>query len=112
MEVVLVRNRRKESRFGPSPANNYTSGYGSGKGFFARFRRNKTADAENPNVLPEHATPEQIRQSYNTEATAVGNEPAAYHKYGESGYQYDGQTAYPETGVAHEAGRTTNGYRY
>ncbi|RYP83667.1 hypothetical protein DL770_005360 [Monosporascus sp. CRB-9-2] len=113
MEAVLVRHRRKEARFGPSPANNYTSGYGSRKGgFFSRFRRNKEADAYNPNALPQHATPDQIRQSYNTEATAVGNEPAGYPKYGEAGHQYDGQTAYPENGVTHDTGRSTNGYRY
>ena len=112
MEVVLVRHRRKENRFGPSPANNYTSGYGAKKGFLGRFRRNNKSDTFNANALPEHATPEQIRSSYNTEATAVGNDPSAYPKYGESGFQYDGQTAYPETGVTHDAGRTTNGYRY
>ena len=44
MEVVLVRHRRKENRFGPSPANNYTSGYGRKGGFFGRFRRNKEPD--------------------------------------------------------------------
>lgn len=113
MEVILVRHRRKETRFGPSPANNYTSGYGTRKGgIFARFRRNKQADADTSNELPSHATPEQVRQSYNTEATAVGNEPTAFPKHGESGYQYDGQTAYPETGVTHDAGRSTNGYHY
>ena len=112
MEVVLVRHRRKENRFGPSPANNYTSGYGRKGGFFGRFRRNKEPDPFNPNVLPEHATPDQVRQSYNTEATAVGNESSAHPKYGDSGFQYDGQTAYPETGVTYDAGRTTNGYHY
>ncbi|KAI1126048.1 hypothetical protein F5Y10DRAFT_245753 [Nemania abortiva] len=92
VEVVLVRHRRKEHRFGPSPANNYTSGYGRRGGFFGRFRRRKGSEEEviNPNVLPEHTHPEQVRPSYNTDGTP-------YNKYGESGFQHDGQTAYPET---------------
>lgn len=56
LEVVLVRHRRKESRFGPSPANNYTSGYGGRGGFLSRFRRRKGSTEEeaiNPNTLPE-----------------------------------------------------------
>lgn len=55
LEVVLVHHRRKEHRFGPSPANNYTSGYGKRGGFFGRFRRRKGSEEEaiNPNVLPE-----------------------------------------------------------
>ncbi|KAI0525650.1 hypothetical protein F5B22DRAFT_658457 [Xylaria bambusicola] len=95
LEVVLVRHRRKESRFGPSPANNYTSGYGGRGGFFSRFRRRKGSSEEeaiNPNQLPEHTHPDQVRPSYNTESTAGG---AHYNKYGESGFQHDGQTAYP-----------------
>ncbi|KAI1079369.1 hypothetical protein F5B20DRAFT_544668 [Whalleya microplaca] len=108
LEVVLVRHRRKESRFGPSPANNYTSGYGSRRGIFGLFRRRKTADTVDPdNTLPEHTHPDQVRPSYNTESTAVGHEPTTYNKYGESGFQHDGQVAYPETGVAQPAG-----YRY
>ncbi|KAI1420631.1 hypothetical protein F5Y12DRAFT_719323 [Xylaria sp. FL1777] len=95
LELALVRNRRKESRFGPSPGNNYTSGYGR-RGFFSRFRRNKTGpeeEAMNPNVLPEHTHPDQVRPSYNTESTAGATH---YNKYGDSGFQYDGQTAYPD----------------
>ncbi|KAI0166893.1 hypothetical protein GGR52DRAFT_556043 [Hypoxylon sp. FL1284] len=106
IEVVLVRHRRKEQRFGPSPANNYTSGYGSRRGgLFGRFRRRGTAESEDPNYLPEHAHPDQMRQSYNTETTAVesGN---GYNKY-----QHDGQVAYPETGTA-VAHTQPAGFRY
>ncbi|KAI1352551.1 hypothetical protein F5Y01DRAFT_279691 [Xylaria sp. FL0043] len=95
LEVVLVRHRRKESRFGPSPDNNYTSGYGKRGGFFSRFRRRKSGSEEaiNPNTLPEHTHPDQIRPSYNTESTAGATH---YNKYGESGFQHDGQVAYPD----------------
>ncbi|KAH8652367.1 hypothetical protein BX600DRAFT_472429 [Xylariales sp. PMI_506] len=105
VEVALVRHHRKEARFGPSPANNYTSGSGGGRGFFSRFRRRGTAGSQydNPNALPVHTTPDQIRTSYNTETTAVGHDHSAYNKYGESGFDPNGHTAYPETGVTSAA---------
>ncbi|KAI0381798.1 hypothetical protein F5Y04DRAFT_60197 [Hypomontagnella monticulosa] len=106
LEIVLVRHRRKEQRFGPSPANNYTSGYAKRRGLFGIFGRRKTMDTENPNVLPEHTHPEQMRTSYNTETTAVAPENGAYNKY-----QHDGQVAYPETGTA-TAHTQPAGYRY
>ncbi|KAK8035362.1 hypothetical protein PG993_010357 [Apiospora rasikravindrae] len=102
VEVVLVRHRRKEARFGPSPANNYTSGYGKRGKFMGLFKKRGTgATQEDPNALPLHTTPNQVRQSYNTESTAVGHEPTGYPKYGEAGYggQHEGHTAYPESGV-------------
>ncbi|KAH9901869.1 hypothetical protein F4778DRAFT_781755 [Xylariomycetidae sp. FL2044] len=101
VEFVLVRHRRKENRFGPSPANNYTSGSGSrGGGIFGRFRRNKQATAEDPNALPQFTHPNDVRPSYTTETTAVGHEPVGgYNKYGQNGFHHDGETAYPEQGV-------------
>ncbi|KAI1180807.1 hypothetical protein F4777DRAFT_527072 [Nemania sp. FL0916] len=94
VEVILIRHRRKEHRFGPSPANNYTSGYGKRGGFFSRFRRRKGSEEEaiNPNALPEHTHPEHVNASYNLDSTTNGH----YNKYGESGFQHDGQTAYPD----------------
>lgn len=102
VEIVLVRHRRKEARFGPSPANNYTSGYGKRGKFMGLFKRRGTAATqEDPNALPMHATPNQVRQSCNTESTAVGHEPAGYPKHSEAGYggQHEGHTAYPESGT-------------
>ncbi|GAP84090.2 hypothetical protein SAMD00023353_0601340 [Rosellinia necatrix] len=94
VEVLLVRHRRKESRFGPSPANDYTSGYTKPGGFFGRFRRRKNSEEEaiNPNVLPEHPNPGQVRQSYHTGGAAE----TGHSKYGESGFQHDGEVAYPD----------------
>ncbi|KAI0157639.1 hypothetical protein GGR57DRAFT_460508 [Xylariaceae sp. FL1272] len=99
LEFVLVRHRRKEARFGPSPANNYTSGYAKRRGFFGMFRRKKAdEEAMNPNALPEHTHPNQVRQSYNTDTTAVGGtELGNYNKYDHGRFSHDGQTAYPET---------------
>ncbi|KAH7032942.1 uncharacterized protein B0I36DRAFT_320402 [Microdochium trichocladiopsis] len=119
MEFVLVRHRRKEKAFGPSPGNNYTSGYAKKRGgLFGKFGRKKHANAtaENPNQLPTHTTPDQMRQSYATDATAVGNNPDTLpkHSYDPNGvncyrqeplvadhlhgHHHDGQTAYPDQG--------------
>jgi hypothetical protein len=47
MQVALVRRHKKEKRYGPSPSNNYTSGYGKRRGLFGRKNKNATAkDAE------------------------------------------------------------------
>lgn len=92
-EFALGRHRKKEQRFGPSPSNNYTSGYGSRRGgLFGRFRRNKANEGmiNDPNALPEHISPDQLRQSYATEQTHVDDthptHTNGYNKYGESGY--------------------------
>jgi hypothetical protein len=76
--LALVRHRRKEKRFGPSPANDYTEGYGGRKRFnFFGLGRKRAAAAEappNPNALPEHSTPNDLRHSYAaTEETRVGS---------------------------------------
>ncbi|KAK2066500.1 hypothetical protein P8C59_000312 [Phyllachora maydis] len=85
LELALVRHRRKERRFGPSPANNYTSGYGSQRGrfpLFGRGRKNRqqqqqqqqaaaAAAAVDPNGLPAHTHPDQVRDGYATGRTRV-----------------------------------------
>ncbi|RCI08820.1 hypothetical protein L249_4844 [Ophiocordyceps polyrhachis-furcata BCC 54312] len=77
MEVALARHHRKEHRFGPSPANNYTSGYGSKKSaFLNRFRFFRRKRDQDLNTLPEHTHPDQLdrsRGSYGTETTAIGH---------------------------------------
>lgn len=86
MEVVLVRHRKKEQRYGPSPANDYTSGSGRKPGFFASLRGKGSghpdADLMN-NKLPEHASPSDIRDSYTTEQTRVGG-VGSYNPYNET----------------------------
>ncbi|KAI0021932.1 hypothetical protein F4780DRAFT_778205 [Xylariomycetidae sp. FL0641] len=117
VEFVLVRHRRKERRFGPSPANNYTSGYGSQrKGFFGRFRRSGTANTEDPNALPVHTHPDQVRPSYNTETTAVGHDMNTYgnsngtSKYDNSGYNNSQNGAYSAAGGYHPTTNNAAGY--
>lgn len=103
VEVFLVRTRKKEQRFGPGPNNNYTSGSGSRSGGLFSWRRKKAdRPIDTDNRLPEHTTPDQMRNSYNTEATAVPDAGAAAHghnKYGESGYGQDNAAANPYSGV-------------
>lgn len=131
MEVALARHHRKEKRFGPSPANDYTSGYGAKGGFLSRlFRRRKTAVAEEGHDLPEHTHPDQLdthRQSHTTDRTAVNNYPDNTHnKYDNTGFSYQdskygrpdgyGQIHYPEPeyGVTQPPARQTenSNYRY
>ncbi|KAK3685505.1 hypothetical protein B0T22DRAFT_220295 [Podospora appendiculata] len=90
LELLLIRHRRKERRFGPGPANNYTSGYGTtspssnkrtlGNLFGLRGSRTPTTDMtsnNNPNALPQHATthPVDFRDSYATEQTRINTDP-------------------------------------
>ncbi|GAB0134087.1 hypothetical protein EsDP_00002472 [Epichloe bromicola] len=107
MEVVLLRHHRKEKRFGPGPANNYTSGSGAGRsGFFGRFRGTQREDMTESDRLPQHPTPDHAdhaRQSYATENTTVNNDvrgaSADYNKQ-EVGY------GYPRPGTATTTGGT------
>lgn len=91
-EILLARNHRKEKKFGPGPNNNYTSGSGKRRlGLFGFKRKQANANvAADPNALPLHAEPGQVRESYNTEATAVGGSAAHAHDASkvEQGRQY------------------------
>lgn len=124
-ELFLARHHRKEKRFGPSPANNYTSGYGNNKivdgpvdettkpGFFGRFRNRKhnaVPPAEN-NALPQHTTPAELDNrptSYNTDTTAVGNDRFDNNKL-ETGYGYPNQTQNGITNAEAAPGRVYGG---
>ncbi|KAK1964285.1 hypothetical protein LZ32DRAFT_609142 [Colletotrichum eremochloae] len=116
VEVALARHHHKEKRFGPSPKNNYTSGSGAKPGFFSSFRRRNRPVAEtNENALPMHASPDQVRTSYATETTAVGQE-SAYPKY-EGAYATNGTAGVNGYNHGQETGTTgttqpPNNYRY
>lgn len=108
---LLISRRRKEKRYGPSAANGYTSGSGAAGGKrFGLFGRKGTVG--NPNALPAHTTPDDVRSSYATEQTRVGS--SGYASLGEGAGKAD---------PAFNAGMTdgiptarypnaTNGYRY
>lgn len=72
MQVFLVRHHKKEKRYGPSPSNNYTSGFGKGK-FWQRKPKNANRDTEMAGGLGTGNR--DMRPSYET-GTTVGNSAA------------------------------------
>jgi hypothetical protein len=86
IEYALLRQRRREKAFGPSPNNNYTSGPPK-RNFWRRKTKSGSTYAggsleeQKPDALPQHTTPDDIRPSYATDTTAVGYEPVQ-QKYG------------------------------
>ena len=88
-------NHRKEKSFGPSPDNDYTSGRGKKGGFFARRSKKNNVepfaekDVESVGVIPatglthvdRHAVRNDMRPSYDTEATVANTGDNAPTKY-------------------------------
>ncbi|KAL7913711.1 hypothetical protein GGI35DRAFT_221594 [Trichoderma velutinum] len=116
MEFALTRHHQKEKRFGPSPQNNYTSGFGKrkGGGFFGRiFGSRQVVDgSEEGNMLPQHPQPDQL----NTDNNDISNpyNHTDYNSKYETGYGYTGitgnnNTAYTGAG-GYMAPHTTTGY--
>ncbi|KAK5658504.1 hypothetical protein OQA88_1896 [Cercophora sp. LCS_1] len=94
-EWLLIRHRRKENRYGPSPMNDYTEGTAPKKGgFFSMlFGKNKKTkeDATDPaNVLPTHPQPDELRNSYATDQTRVGAAGAGYEAPKYESMRYEG----------------------
>ncbi|KAF2460515.1 hypothetical protein BDY21DRAFT_335621 [Lineolata rhizophorae] len=82
VQLALGRHHRKEKRFGPSPANNYTSG--SGRRRFFWQRKNRTD--------PEHAGGmKNDRPSYETASTVPQHN--GYHTAPTGTYGYERGTA-------------------
>jgi len=95
LEIALWRHHRAETKYGPSPANNYTAGAGTRRRFWQR-NNHGTRDAElaagagglaaEKHHHHQHSDSRDVRPSYATDNTAVGTgpEPGAY-KYGNQG---------------------------
>jgi len=81
VEYGLIRHRKKERAFGPSPNNGYTAGSPKRK-FWQRKQKRNTMYEKNADVLPTHATPADMRNSYATDTTAVGAGEVPVNKYG------------------------------
>jgi hypothetical protein len=95
VEYGLIRHRKKERAFGPSPNNGYTAGSPKRK-FWQRKQKRNTMYEKNADTLPTHATPADMRNSYATDTTAVGAGEAPLNKYGNAapyGAQTGGVTA-------------------
>ncbi|KIW34208.1 uncharacterized protein PV07_01000 [Cladophialophora immunda] len=95
MQMMLARHHKKEKRYGPSPANNYTKGFGR-RPFWKRNRANGTTrDAE----MATGTTPTgAYRPSHETGMTGStmqgGHVPVTSEpKYGQPGYGMQGYSA-------------------
>lgn len=79
LQVALVRHHKREKRYGPSPANNYTSGFGR-RSFWRRNKRN-TRDAElaTAGVHDKHG----IRPSHDTGYTGNTEIPQSGYGHGQ-----------------------------
>lgn len=67
LQIPMTRSHKREKRFGPSPANGYTSG--STRNRFWR-RGKKTNPDTTGNALPGHPTPGDIEGGYKADADA------------------------------------------
>ncbi|KAK3994785.1 hypothetical protein QBC44DRAFT_322057 [Cladorrhinum sp. PSN332] len=94
--IFIARNRKKEQRIGPSPANGYTSGYGKNDqtqpkkrfSFLTRLgRKDPVTTTGNDDYLPSHATPDEIQTSFAaSEQTRVTSNGHTYgNGYGNGG---------------------------
>lgn len=63
----MVRNHRREKRFGPSPANGYTSGSNRRRGFWRRNKKAAPFPGAADNALPGHPTPGEVETGYKAE---------------------------------------------
>jgi len=83
LELALIKHHKKEKAFGPSPNNGYTAGTPRRK-FWQRKPKNNNSGfvgTKNVDTLPTHTTPTDMRTSYATDTTAVGEQPQVYNKY-------------------------------
>ena len=79
MQVLLVRHHKKEKRYGPSPSNNYTSGYGSKFGF---GRKKKTGGVVKDSEAGHGGLPAENRVSHETGYTGTTVGGPGYDTYG------------------------------
>lgn len=92
MQVLLVRHHKKEKRYGPSPANNYTKGAGK-RPFWKRNKKTNARDAEM--ATAGTATTGAIRPSHDTGYTGSTVGGVAEPKYGQPAYLQPTNTQQP-----------------
>lgn len=121
-----MRNHKREKAFGPGPNNNYTNGSSNRRFWKRNNRANGTSrDAElgavgagagvaaekhhhnknnNNDSLPNHTHAADVRPSYATDATAVGQEQSTGHT--KFGHEHNGKVTdndhYVENGRVEE----------
>ncbi|KAL2256030.1 hypothetical protein VTK26DRAFT_8913 [Humicola hyalothermophila] len=129
LSVALVRHRRKQKRLVSSLDNNYTSGFGTRAansasdgqgvkkkgGLFSIFGLGGRKDPNdlgtagttaNPNALPPHATPGDVRSSYATEQTRVGSSSGGF---GGGGGGYGGLGGFDDNDINSKYGSSSYG---
>jgi hypothetical protein len=104
-----MRHRKKEKAFGPSPHNGYTAGSPKRRFWQRKPNRDNAYVEKNPDSLPTHATPADVRTSYATDATAVGGEPPI-NKY-ENTTAYGNASAVPTTYTGQQGGLVGSGHQ-
>ena len=82
MQVALVRQHKKEKRFGPSPSNNYTSGTGSRWG---RKKGTTTMDAEAGDGLAPVQPDTRVSHETGYTGSTIGG--PGYDSYNKAGTQ-------------------------
>lgn len=61
-QILLARHHKREKRFGPSPANDYT--WGSRRKWWSRKKSNPEAGAD---ALPGHPSPNEVEMGGGTQ---------------------------------------------
>jgi len=114
MQIALARHHKKEKRFGPSPTNNYTSGYGKRKFWQRKPKNGATRDAEYGAAGGLAAPGVDTRPSHETGftgSTVAGTGAAPYDKVEGTHAGYHTQphgTAVNPYGYEAPAGTATN----
>ncbi|CEL05648.1 hypothetical protein ASPCAL06765 [Aspergillus calidoustus] len=109
-QYLLGRHHKREKRFGPSPANNYTYGTGTQRRGFWRRNKHTPENASADDMLPAHTTPGEVENG------GVHNEkPGWFGRFGRRNEPMNGAgapTAYGAQTQAPAAGAGAGGYGY
>ncbi|OKL58535.1 hypothetical protein UA08_06159 [Talaromyces atroroseus] len=73
LTVPMVRSHRREKRFGPSPANGYTSGSTRRLGFWRRNKNTAPYPDATADTLPANPTPGEVENGYKPEANGYNS---------------------------------------
>lgn len=116
LEIVLSRARKRDKRYGPSPANNYTSGYGKRRFWQKKNNKNKTHNHEDAELgavgagalvaEEKHRTRNNRNSERISDDTAMtGTTAAATDGYGGPNTKYSQEPTVPtQTHPAHTDG--------
>lgn len=99
LEIVLSRARKREKRYGPSPANNYTSGYGKKRFWQKKNNKNKTAKHEDEELGVVGAgalvAEEKHRTRDNHNSERISDDTAVADGYGGPNTKYNQEPTVP-----------------